>query len=1022
MKKYLFSLAMLGFSALGVYAQNYSGGSGVKGDPYQIATKADLKYLSETMGEASKHFIQTADIYFSSADFAPGGDFYNDGKGFNPLGQVSGEFRGSYNGGGHIIDSLVMNRPSQNVAFINNFRPLITGDSIANLGLTHVNLFGSGPFAGILIGQTSGDGLVLNCYTTGSIECGNYTAGLIGLNDGAIVRNCYSTAKVKGVVYSAGLIGSSQKNVSHCYATGDVEGTTYSAGLIGSCYSGAEIDSCYATGSAVGDFYVAGLIGSITGGRVSSCYASGQVTATGTSGGLLGSASSNTLIENSFATNNVTGTTSVGGLIGSTGDISVLRSYATGHVTGTTFTGGLIGSTGETVIQNCYALGNVSGTSYAGGLIGSPSGSTSISNCYAIGQVTATGSAGGLFGAASAGLGSTCYWNSETSGIATGQYGTPKTTVEMQRQATYVGWDFAQTWKMGNCITNNGYPILAYQILNIPTATVNYTLSASVQNELCGGTNSGAIDLTVNGSSKYKFTWSSGDYTEDVQNLSAGTYTLTVVDTANCGTTDTSFTIGIDSYFPSTGQVTASSVCISGPSSIEMTQSANGAMYFLRDSNNMIVDGPVLGTGGTVNFTTGNLNATTTFNILGALFNGGTSLDTVSMNGLEFRGNGDTTKVRIPQAMWTDSFVNKQNLTVEAWINRASGANLQTILSNYGALGGSYPLLLRMEGNKLNFYINSGGSSAQSTSDVPMGEWVHVAAVYENGTTLKVYINGQLEGTRSQSGSLIASSDDIRIGGGISNKTEHFTGGIAEVRLWNSARTEEEIQDNMKLKLAGTEPGLVGYYEFNEGSGTIASNSASALFDGTLMSAPSWIAGPVHTDVICSDVYASPVTAIVGNDLPDSTTSVSMQTITSNEASGTYQWVDCNDNNKPIQGATGKSFTATQNGSYAVIVGNGVCSVMSECVNITNVGIEELSSGEVHIYPNPTRGMLRIDVRNANNTIHSVKVLSVLGEELSLWQGSDKTVQLDLSTLAKGVYFIAIQAEGQSITKRIVKE
>jgi len=62
-----------------LFAQTYSGGSGTEPDPYHIANKADLKYLSENSGEWSKHFKQTTNITFEASDFASGGDFYNSG-------------------------------------------------------------------------------------------------------------------------------------------------------------------------------------------------------------------------------------------------------------------------------------------------------------------------------------------------------------------------------------------------------------------------------------------------------------------------------------------------------------------------------------------------------------------------------------------------------------------------------------------------------------------------------------------------------------------------------------------------------------------------------------------------------------------------------------------------------------------------------------------------------------------------------------------------------------------------------
>jgi len=120
-----------------MFSQSYSGGSGTSGDPYQIANKTDLKYLSENSGEWSMHFIQTADIAFVAADFQSGGDFYNSGAGYIPIGNETTIFIGSYNGDNYTIDGLYINRSSTD--YVGLFGRTSTG-SISNLGLTNVDI------------------------------------------------------------------------------------------------------------------------------------------------------------------------------------------------------------------------------------------------------------------------------------------------------------------------------------------------------------------------------------------------------------------------------------------------------------------------------------------------------------------------------------------------------------------------------------------------------------------------------------------------------------------------------------------------------------------------------------------------------------------------------------------------------------------------------------------------------------------------------------------------------------------
>ena len=68
---------------------------------------------------------------------------------------------------------------------------------------------------------------------------------------------------------------------------------------------------------------------------------------------------------------------------------------------------------------------------------------------------------------------------------------------------------------------------------------------------------------------------------------------------------------------------------------------------------------------------------------------------------------------------------------------------------------------------------------------------------------------------------------------------------LDEVRIWNTARTQQQIQDNMNKELSGDEPGLVGYWKFNEGQGTTVYDNAGNNH-GTIHGA-TWVDGMVES-------------------------------------------------------------------------------------------------------------------------------------------------------------------------------
>jgi len=221
-----FILACLTVTAFG---QSYSGGSGTSVDPYQVSTKADLKYLSENSGESSKHFIQTADITFTDDDFLSGGDFYNGGGGFIPIGTYYRTmFTGSYDGNGHKISNLLINPIRDNGAIYNNnafFGFTGSASEIKNLRIENFSISG-GRIIGGLVGRNYGT--INNCYSTGSGAMGtDDVGGLVGYNSGTI-SNCGGTAVyVQGSIQDVGgLVGVNGGPIDSSFWNIDLAGTT----------------------------------------------------------------------------------------------------------------------------------------------------------------------------------------------------------------------------------------------------------------------------------------------------------------------------------------------------------------------------------------------------------------------------------------------------------------------------------------------------------------------------------------------------------------------------------------------------------------------------------------------------------------------------------------------------------------------------------------------------------------------------------------------------------------------------
>ena len=309
MKK-LAPFLFIAFIAISSAHAQFAGGEGTEDDPYQIATLEQLQAVGDSV-HLDKHFIQIADIDASDTES------WNEGKGFEPIGSSSNHsFTGSYDGNGHEISGLHIDRPERDgVGLFGFVYPRSASGTIANLCLHQINIAGRDRVGG-LIGFIRWGGKVSGVCVSGNISGGNTVGGLVGDGRNGQISNSNATVNVTGSGAVGGLVGS-RGIITNSIATGDVTG-----------------------GSSIG-----GLVG----------------------GG--------SLVENSVATGNVYGTRFVGGLAGSVSFVHA--SYATGDVFGNRYVGGLVGYINippeeweVNVVSQSYATGKVSGGEYAGGFVG----------------------------------------------------------------------------------------------------------------------------------------------------------------------------------------------------------------------------------------------------------------------------------------------------------------------------------------------------------------------------------------------------------------------------------------------------------------------------------------------------------------------------------------------------------------------------------------------------------------------------------------------------------------------------
>jgi hypothetical protein len=140
-------------------------------------------------------------------------------------------------------------------------------------------------------------------------------------------------------------------------------------------------------------------------------------------------------------------------------------------------------------------------------------------------------------------------------------------------------------------------------------------------------------------------------------------------------------------------------------------------------------------------------------------------------------------------------------------------------------------------------------------------------------------------------------------------------------------------------------------------------------------------------------------------------------------APSTYQWINCQ-GNTIINGATSQSYTATSNGSYAVIVTLNSCSDTSACRPVVGIGINEVSSNDfIKVYPNPVKDIIQLEISSAMEGEYNVSILNLSGQIL-FTQNNNKLQQLEIPVAdwAKGLYLLTLSNSTGKYIYKFTKE
>ncbi|VXD11825.1 choice-of-anchor D domain-containing protein [Marinoscillum sp. 108] len=194
-------------------------------------------------------------------------------------------------------------------------------------------------------------------------------------------------------------------------------------------------------------------------------------------------------------------------------------------------------------------------------------------------------------------------------------------------------------------------------------------------------------------------------------------------------------------------------------------------------------------------------------------------------------------------------------ITVSMWIYLAkridcdNGNNWRLLLSKSlsFATGSGFDIILE-DNASFSWSLGTENGILRHGSDyeLPVGEWTFVSFTYD-GSIAKVFANGvEVSGESdnpSAGGKILSNFSQIALSAGAASCQENagfFPGLIAELRLWDIARTSNELVDDMNKRLVGDEKGLIGYWLFEEGEGDISADLTGNGYTANLYQETVW--------------------------------------------------------------------------------------------------------------------------------------------------------------------------------------
>lgn len=524
------------------------------------------------------------------------------------------------------------------------------------------------------------------------------------------------------------------------------------------------------------------------------------------------------------------------------------------------------------------------------------------------------------------------------------------------------------------------------------TTTTAYTLTATSAGG-CTATGTATVTVnqpttsTINPVACITYTSPNGSvYT------TSGTYVNVIPNVAGC---DSTITINLTINQPTTSTI--------NPIVCDTYTSPNGSVYTTSGTYVNVIPNTVgCDSTITINLTVNNSSTSTINPVVCGSY--------TSPNGSVYTSSGTYTNV-IPNTVGCDSTITI-NLTV---YGNSSSTISPVVCDTYTSPNGS---IYTSSGTYINVIPNFIGCDSTITINLT----VNYSPAASAGNDMTVCQNGQV--TLYGSGASIYTWDNGVTNGvpfvALSTTTYTLTGTSAAGCTSTDAVTV--TVNPLPVVEAGANISQCGDQNVTlSGSGAQVYTWNNGVINGVSFNAPFGTTSYIVTGVDAFGCSNNDVVTVTIGEIPVSTaTAVDALSIIASPANSFYQWIDCS-TNAPIFGATTSTFTATENGSYAVIVTNfDGCSDTSACVIVDEVGLNTLSDEmTMNVYPNPTNGNLYVSLSSIEKV--NISVFDAQGKLIQTIIDAQNKSIIDLNNAEPGVYMIHMNSENSSTIQRIVK-